>query len=354
MAKFEIQNVVHKPDIRGTISLIGRAMITLGLILLLFVAYQLWGTSFFEQRSQDSLRNEFAKKLEKVKKAGVDTDDPTVPVETSPNGTPADPTVGGNSTTTLPLTQDVVRGEPIANIRIEKIGLERTVISGTDKRSLQKGPGHYPATPLPGQFGNSAIAGHRTTYGSPVARLDELSIGDKIILETVRGTFVYEIDRPSKIVSPNDVSVIEPTLDPSDPTGKTLLPTLTLTTCHPKYSAAKRLIVFAKLVNGEATEATQLLNENGELPTTIDLGEDDTLRSDNGIGHSNILVAMLSASLHLPLLWWLLLFVAVGCAWWYCYKKFHNWRVWLIGAIPFGVAMLFYFINLERALPSSI
>ncbi len=350
MAKFDITNVVHKPDIRGTISLIGRAMITLGLILLLFVGYQLWGTNVFERLNQDNLRNEFA---QKVNLDGVELDEDGNPIE--------DPTMGGNGQSDPDgdggvigdqpqLTEDVVRGEPIAQIIIPKIGLDRIVVSGTDKVSLQKGPGHYPNTPLPGQFGNSAIAGHRTTYGAPFARQDELEVGDRITLVTARGTFIYEVNAPNIIVRPDQVDVINPTLDPADPTGQTYLATLTLTTCHPRYSAAQRMVTTATLVGGTATEPTQLL-VNGELPSVIDLGNDDSFDLE-GFGNDNILVAMMKASLELPLLWWLLLFITVGSIWWYFYRRFHNWKVWVIGAIPFVVVMLIYFVNLEKALPT--
>lgn len=354
MAKFEIQNVVHKPDIRGTISLIGRAMITLGLILLLFVGYQLWGTNVFEKLNQDNLRSEFAQKVNS-NRVGLDDDgnpiDPTITTGGNDNGENGNPNVVGPAPE---LTDDVVRGEPIAEINIPRIDVSRIVVSGTDKRTLQKGPGHYPNTPLPGQFGNSAIAGHRTTYGSPFARLDELQVGDKIELKTSRGTFVYEVNAPHTIVRPDQVDVINPTVDPSDPTGKTFLPTLTLTTCHPRYSAAQRLVVTASLVGGTATEPVQLLNENGELPSVIDLGNEDDSFDTEGFGDKNILVAMAMASFQLPLLWWLLLLITVGSIWWYCYRRFHNWRVWIIGALPFAIVMLVYFVNLERALPSNI
>ncbi|MFN8015259.1 MAG: class E sortase [Acidimicrobiia bacterium] len=354
MAKFDIKNVVHKPDIRGSISLFGRALITLGLVLLLFVAYQLWGTNVFENRSQNKLRDQFKTKLDKTKKGNVSTTT-TVPTSTTKPGDV--PTVETDAATLAQLKQDVKRGEPIAIIQIPKIGLNHVVISGTDTQSLRKGPGHYPATPLPGQFGNSAIAGHRTTYGAPFNRLDELTIGDKIVFETVRGTFTYIVDKENIIVSPSDVSVIAPTVDPSDPSGQKFLPTLTLTTCHPKYSAAKRLVIRAKLDESNSPKpsvAAQLFDKSGKVPRNIDLGDSDTGNSSNGVGHSNILVAMMLASFHLPLLWWLLLFVTVGCTWWYFYKKFHNWRVWIIGALPFAVAMLFFFFHLEKALPSNL
>ncbi len=348
MSQFDNPNPIRKPDIRDVISLIGRAMITLGLVLLLFVAYQLWGTNFFEARSQDKLRNEFSDQLK-----NTNTTTSTEPSTTVPGDNPI---VSEPSEAELAqLTNETKEGNPIAVIKIPKIGLDHVVISGTSKSNLQKGPGHYSATPLPGQQGNSAIAGHRTTYGAPFNRLDELVEGDKIVVDTLRGTFTYEVSMPNKIVSPNDVSVIEPTQDPDD--LKRLIPELTLTTCHPKYSAAKRLIVRAKLIPSQAEVAQvakQLVDEDGKLPTSIDIGTDDDTQNTQGIGHSNILVAMALASLHAPLLYWLLLLVAVGGIWWFCYRKFRNWKVWIIGFVPFAAALLFYFIHLEHALPSNI
>lgn len=345
MAKFEISNTVKAPDVRGVISLIGRAMITIGLILLLFVAYQLWGTNVFEARSQNKLRDEFQQKLTNAK---VDKDGNPI-VDEDNDGVPDDEAVvGGTQNVTK---EDLTTGQPIAYIQIDKIGLDHVVVSGTDTASLKKGPGHYQKTPLPGEFGNAAIAGHRTTYGAPFHRLDELTTGDKIKIVTVRGTFTYEVTQEPFVVSPKDVSVIEPQKDPSDPTGKKLLATLTLTTCHPKYSAAKRLVIRAQLVANDldrARDSTHVKDTN-----TIDIGDNDTI-GGGGIGHSNILVAIGAASLHLPLLWWFLLLVAVGLTWWYLFRRFHNWKMWIVGVLPFAVVLLFYFIHLENALPSNI
>jgi sortase A len=354
MAKFEISNVVHKPDIRGTISLIGRGMITLGLILLLFVAYQLWGTNVFEARSQKTLKKQFAQKLQKAKHEA------SISSTTTPGSTP-DNEEDNPTVTTPALSADVddtkaKDGDPIAIIKIDKIGLNHVVVEGTNKGDLQKGPGHYNNTPLPGQQGNAAIAGHRTTYGAPFNRLDELKVGDKIVLETVRGTFTYEVSKDPYPVRPSDVSVINPEKDPSDPTGNKLLAELTLTTCHPKYSAAQRLIIKAKISDADASKvlpADQLKDQNGNLPHKIDIGDDDT-QNISGIGHSNILVAMGVVSFHLPLLWWMLALVVVGCIWWYFFRRFHNWKVWIAGVLPFAVVLLLYFIHLEHALPSNI
>jgi sortase A len=110
-------------------------------------------------------------------------------------------------------------------------------VEGVSVRDLQKGPGHYPSTPLPGQAGNAAIAGHRTTYGAPFGDLGRLATGDEMLVTTRAGEFRYVIDRID-IVSPGQVEVLDPT-----PEAR-----LTLTTCHPKYTARQRLVVSGVLV----------------------------------------------------------------------------------------------------------
>jgi sortase A len=116
------------------------------------------------------------------------------------------------------------------------------VVQGVSLVDLQRGPGHYPGTAMPGKKGNFAVAGHRTTYGAPFFNLDQLRRGDEVLATTRDGTrHTYRV-RTQEIVMPGDTWVIEP--DPLD-RGK---PTLTLTTCNPRFSNAQRLIVFAELV----------------------------------------------------------------------------------------------------------
>lgn len=327
-----------KNRLREAISLLGRAMITLGLILLLFVAYQLWGTNYFASRSQDNLRSDFEKQLQE-QTTTTKTSDPNAP------------------TTTAPVPEIPITGSAIASIRIDKIGVNSIVVTGTDKGSLQKGPGHYPKTPLPGQFGNSAIAGHRTTYGAPFNRLDELDIGDKIVIKTLTNTFTYKVSKKPFAVKPSDVSVIDPTKDPTDPTGEKLLATLTLTTCHPKFSAAQRLIVKADLVADDldkATEPTQLVDKTtGKLPTNIQVNSGDEEAST--AAHENILLFMAASSVStFPLFWWFALMFSVGMLWWFLFHRFHNWKWWLGGFVVFVPTLLMYFVYLERSLPSNI
>jgi sortase A len=129
-------------------------------------------------------------------------------------------------------------GQPLGRIRMPAIGVSTVVVAGTDTASLRLGPGHYPGTPLPGARGTVAIAGHRTTYGAPFRRLDRLGKGDRIELRMPYGTFVYRVQE-RRIVAPTAVWV----------TRRTSYDRLILSACHPLYSAAKRIVVFARLVD---------------------------------------------------------------------------------------------------------
>jgi sortase A len=141
------------------------------------------------------------------------------------------------------IRRQPLKGDAIARIEIPAIGVDEYVVEGTDLDSLRKGPGHYPETPLPGERGTAAIAGHRTTYGAPFRHIDELDAGDRIIIDMPDGRFIYHVEE-SKIVDDQDLSVLEPI-------GYRRL---MLSACHPLYSAAQRIIVYARQLRRE--EAT--------------------------------------------------------------------------------------------------
>jgi sortase A len=131
-----------------------------------------------------------------------------------------------------------LRGDAIGKILIPSIGVSEYVVEGTDADNLRKGPGHYPDTPLPGQHGTAAIAGHRTTYGAPFRNLNDVHKRDRIILEMPYGTFVYRVER-TQIVDDSALWV----------TDKVNHDRLVLTACHPLYSAAQRIVAFARLTD---------------------------------------------------------------------------------------------------------
>jgi sortase A len=148
------------------------------------------------------------------------------------------------------FARQVDRGEAIARIGIERIGLDAVVIQGTDSDSLRRGPAHYMSgdgiggapegdgSALPGQGETIGIAGHRTTYLAPFRRIDEIDAGDPIVVEMPYTTFTYEVTR-SEIVAPSATRVVRDV-------GRERL---VLTACHPLYSAAERYVVSARLAD---------------------------------------------------------------------------------------------------------
>lgn len=131
-------------------------------------------------------------------------------------------------------------GDPLTRLEIPKLDVDVIVVEGTTLSALRAGAGHYPRTPLPGERGNVAIAGHRTTYGRPFNRIDELAEGDEVILTTPIGRHAYEVTRSAWVVDDRDWSVIH-----DYPRGGSFL---TLTSCHPEGSDDYRIIVRAELV----------------------------------------------------------------------------------------------------------
>lgn len=191
-----------KPKVKpGLLTYIGRSFVGMGTVILLFLAYQLVGTNFVTSRQQNVLA------------AQLKTQWVSQVVEAKPD-----------------------LGQGMALIKIPKIGVDQVVVEGVQVEDLKKGPGHYPGTALPGQIGNMVIAGHRTTYGAPFNRLDELAIGDEIIVYNATGPFKYRVTE-SKVVLPTAVEVLNPSADAR----------LTLSTCNPKFSARQRLIIVAVL-----------------------------------------------------------------------------------------------------------
>ncbi|QYG91505.1 class E sortase [Iamia sp. SCSIO 61187] len=255
---------------------VGRLMMTTGVVILLLVAYQIWGTNLHTDREQGELADEFAGAAAGAQAEATTTEPPAT------TDAPAT-TEGGPVATTPPQVAPTIAppgvGEVIGSFRIPAIGRDSPyyTVEGTGTDQLKRGAAHYPGTPLPGQAGNAAVAGHRTTYGAPLHDVDDLVPGDEIIFETLQGEFTYAV-REVKIVEPEDVSVIQPqNPTPEKPEGEDLL---TLTACHPKFSAAQRIIVVAELVgdpvpklDGQdeaAAEVQELIGEDAGGGSTID------------------------------------------------------------------------------------
>jgi sortase A len=241
-------------DLRWFVRLFGKTLIVTGLLMFGFVAYQLWGTGIEFARAQDRAEDQFEELLATagVPSTATSSTTSTVPPTTSTSepatSTTSGPTTTTTTSTTLPPTTTtapfdvaalgIADGDPIARLEIPRIGRDDFVVAGVGREELKKGPGHYPQTPMPGQLGNAAIAGHRTTYGGPFLEIDELEPGDEIIAETPYGRFVY-LTTTTEIVDADDWQVIA-TIDPT-------AASLTLTSCHPVGTASQRIIVHAEL-----------------------------------------------------------------------------------------------------------
>lgn len=256
---------------------LGRFFITTGIVILLFVGYQLWGTGLQEASAQSGLENEFDELLDSVDPSTTET---TVAVTSPSTSTTvvSSTTSTTVATTTIPpaggtipvldteLADKLYRegGEAVARINIPAIDVTKVVVQGVQVEDLRNGPGHYASTVFPGQVGNSGIAGHRTTYGAPFNRVDELLPGDEIRVRTVQGDHVYRVLSADEAYSPDKIGGLSDFVVPEGTEGLGHIIVgpeatwvlgdfgdnrITLTACHPKYSARERIIVAAVLVS---------------------------------------------------------------------------------------------------------
>lgn len=345
---------------RRTAREIGLALITLGVVVLLFVVYQLFGTNITEARNQHSLAQQFNAALHSTPAhttASPNTATPTsgstgVAGPGAPPATTTSTTAPASAATTVP-TEDVLPAVPaggaIEHLVIKSIGVDKYVVEGTDEADLRRGPGHYTGTAYPGQVGNAAIAGHRTTYGAPFFELNKLTVGDAIDITDLNGrTWVYLVSQAPIVVNPDDVSVLDPTP----------FPQLTLTTCNPIFSASTRLVVFARL-KGQAglvkapppvapSKPTVLPGDASPNQATTATTAAPTLVSNLGQGRASAWPPSILYGLAFVVLW-----VATRLA----INRARRWRrlsAYVVGFAVCAVPLWFCFENVILLLPQSI
>lgn len=229
---------------RTAIRGVGETFITLGVVILLFVVYQLYWTGVLAREARAEELDKLNKKIKKNQSA------PLNPVVGSPGG--------ASAPAAAPPPQPYPHGESFAVMYIPRFGSswKWTVLSGTDTDVLKKGLGWYDKSAKVGQDGNFAVAGHRKTYGDPMIDFAELKPGDKVVVNDTENWFVYTLDVPlvnaqagknDKAVYktlPEDVGVVAPVPAKGfDKPGKYI----TLTTCDPKYGSSHRLIAWGHL-----------------------------------------------------------------------------------------------------------
>jgi sortase A len=209
------------------------------------------------------------------------------------------------------------------------------IVEGVSDGDLRQGPGHYPGTPLPGEVGNAAIAGHRTTYAAPFYNLNQLQIGDPIVVQTLAGTFHYAVSE-STIVAPSDSAVLDASTTPE----------LTLTTCNPRYSASQRLVVVATLQSSQpavVAAATPPVRHH----RTAKAEASQLTQLDGGGGGSGITGVVL---------WGLLAAVVAligAMAWRRSKRPWPRWVTVAIGTPGFLVALFVFYGHLSTLLPAS-
>ncbi len=254
------------------VSGLSRTVLFTGLLLVAFAAYQAWGAGWQQRVAQRELADQASTwadpaadetppihhpgsvrvVLDLSNGAEAEAVDAPLISGVIPSGSPAAASI-------TPAQPALAEGEAFVTLTIPSIDLQQTVVEGTSSQSLRMGPGHYRGTAQPGQSGNLAIAGHRTTHGAPFRHIDQLAPGDRIVVENALGTFAYQVEghpnpragsspedpRPEighRIVDPEAVEVLA---DHGDHR-------LTLTACHPLHSARERIIVTAILVESPA------------------------------------------------------------------------------------------------------
>jgi sortase A len=380
-------------DWRYAVSGFGRVLVAIGLLMLGFVAYQLWGTGIQTSRAQNGLQSQFEQAIADAAPTpntmtSAPAADPTTTAlstgvtarTTAPRAAAATPTVATTTAaiSTIPNGQPslppIERGGVLAKLEIPRMGKvgggAMYVVPGVGVSDLKKGPGHYPDTPLPGQLGNSAIAGHRTTYGAPFRRIDELEPGDAIRITMLTGdVFVYEVTG-TKIVEPSDYHVVSD----SDPT----IATLTLTSCHPEFSARQRIVVRAILRPersspvGRATFYDLEADADGGLPRddtgnvlvddpTVTQPEDRAGRSTGGLASTPSIVSSSDTDFaggwfDDPAAWphivgWGLSLAAIA---WMVRRSRFGLTGLGAGLVPFVVCLYFFYENVSRVLPADL
>ncbi|MGV1007654.1 MAG: class E sortase [Dermatophilaceae bacterium] len=206
---------------RVAVGVTGEVLITVGVLLLLFVVWELGYVAVVDNRAQAGVVGELEQQFSQ----------PTLPPDASVS----------------PDSDQLTDGSVFAILRVPRLGgstWAKPIYEGVDARTLAKGLGHYPSTQLPGQIGNFAIAGHRAGHGNPLIDIDAIRPGDVMVVETREAYDVYRAER-SLIVPPTQLDVIAPV--PGQPGVVPTQAYLTVTSCEPRFGSTNRFIVHAVL-----------------------------------------------------------------------------------------------------------
>ncbi|MCC2307874.1 class E sortase [Cellulomonas chengniuliangii] len=217
----------------SAIGVLGELLITLGFLVLAFLVWQLWWTDVEGNQAQAEI---------------VESLPWAPPAAAAAASGEATPVVAAPRRDEPPVIAEPGHAVTFATVQVPRWSdePERPISQGVDRPTVLDvlGIGHYPETAMPGAIGNFSLAGHRTTYGKPLNRIAELQDGDPIVVRTADTWYVYRVTS-SAIVTPQDVQVIDPV--PGQPGVEPTERMITLTTCHPMFSARERYVVHGVL-----------------------------------------------------------------------------------------------------------
>jgi sortase A len=333
--------------LRRTLGGLGRTLVTVGLLILLFVAYELWGTGWFTAREQSKLKSDFKAELQARAATTTTSTPPTTTGKRPHTSTTTTPSRPVEDSDIAKILAGIKEGDPIGLMNLP--WGQYAVVQGTSRDDLKKGPGHYLNTPYPGQYGNAAIAGHRTTYLHPFQPLATLHVGDTFTVQMLWGTYTYRVMTPPTPVRPHD-SYVAATAEPQRPgfdhpdSRPISQAWLTLTTCHPEYSASQRLVVQAELVVAKSPKPVKYVPRPQPKPSSgsgqvaapaadgLALGGDMSARG--------------------PAVLFGLFLAFVGALWWWVYRHWRHPATWLVGLVVFAPVLIGFYVYLERVLPA--
>jgi len=228
----------RRGPVATVVGVFGELLLTAGVLVVLFIVYQLFGTGVQTAQAQDELLEQF--QIQPENPEGSEGEDDTVQPEP-----------------VAPEEADI--GDAYAVLRIPRFGgsWEYVVVQGTEESDLKRGPGHYLDTANPGEMGNFSVAGHRAGHGQPFAAFPELRAGDVVEVQTSEAIYTYELDdapdgdQDGNRIGASDTQVVWPNPEADDPNAEATEERVTLTTCWPRWGSSHRMYATGTLVSAE-------------------------------------------------------------------------------------------------------
>lgn len=265
-----MRETARKPSGRlRAVGVLGELILTAGILVLLFVAWELWYTNLSAARTSaavtQNIQAQFAREA---------AQDSAGDASGNASGTAGSSDAAARPADQAPATVLHLQGQTFGVLYVPKFGKQwsRPITDGVGSEVLNElGVGHYPSTAMPGEVGNFAVAAHRQTHGQAFWDIDKLTDGDRIYVQTDQGYYTYRWTR-TDVVSPQASEVLAAV--PYEPGQQASKKVLTMTTCHPPYSTEMRMVAFAELESWQplSAGAPAAIAETGEASLSASAG----------------------------------------------------------------------------------